>query len=118
MNETDILQSIRLAVGSRYDCRIWRNNVGAFKDERGRVVQFGLCPGSSDLIGYRSVEITPDMVGKRVAVFAAIEVKAPKGHATPAQLAFLDKVKADGAIAGIARSANDAVALINSDTML
>lgn len=118
MNETDILQTIRLAVGSRYDCRIWRNNTGAFKDERGRLVQFGLCPGSSDLIGYRSVEITPDMVGKRVAVFAALEVKTPTGKATPAQLAFLDKVKADGAIGGIVRSSDEAIALITSDTML
>jgi hypothetical protein len=36
----------------------------------------GMPPGWPDLCGWRTVEITPDMVGKRVAVFYAVEVKA------------------------------------------
>jgi hypothetical protein len=49
--------------------RLWRNNIGlAFY--QGKYVQYGLAPGSGDLIGFRSVTITPEMVGQRVAVFA------------------------------------------------
>lgn len=35
--------------------------------------------GTPDLIGFDSVEITPDMVGKRVAVFTGTELKASRG---------------------------------------
>jgi hypothetical protein len=35
--------------------RLWRNNVGALRDERGRLVTYGLCKGSSDLIGLHQV---------------------------------------------------------------
>lgn len=119
MNETDTLQAIRLKVGGRYDTRIFRNNVGALRDAQGRHVQFGLCQGSSDLIGYQSVEITPDMVGKKVAIFLAIEVKAAKGKATEPQERFIQRVREDGGLAGIARSPDDALAILRtSDNLL
>jgi hypothetical protein len=38
------------------------------------VLKYGLCLGSSDLIGWTIREITPDMVEKKVAVFTAIQV--------------------------------------------
>ena len=107
MSEQAIQQRIRLAV-SRGATRLWRNNTGRLRDERGQLVTFGLCPGSADLIGYRSVTITPDMVGQRLAVFAAVEVKAERGRPTPEQMAFLEHVAAAGGLAGIARSVEDA----------
>lgn len=107
MSEQAIQQRIRLAC-SRGRVRLWRNNTGRLRDERGQLVTFGLCPGSADLIGYRSVTITPDMVGATVAVFAAVEVKTASGRPTPEQTAFLAHVTAAGGLAGIARSVEDA----------
>ena len=107
MSEQAIQQRIRLAC-SRGPARLWRNNTGALRDQQGQLVRFGLCEGSADLIGYRSVTITPDMVGSTVAVFAAIEVKTPTGRPTPAQTAFLEHVAAAGGLAGIARSVEEA----------
>lgn len=108
MNETNIMKSIMLAP---HGCKFFRNNTGAMKDENGRLVRFGLCKGSSDLIGFRPTVITPEMVGQTVAIFAAIEVKTPTGKPTPEQLHFLERVKALGGIAGIARSPQDVLAI-------
>ena len=114
MGEQAIQQRIRLAC-SRGPVRLWRNNTGKLRDERGQLVTFGLCPGSSDLIGYRSVTITPDMVGQQLAVFAAVEVKAERGRPTPEQTAFIDHVRAAGGLAGIARSVEDAQVILGGD---
>ena len=107
--ETDIQQRIRLAVGTRSDLRLFRNNTGTLPDPRtGRPVQFGLARGSADLIGWRTITITPEMVGQRVAVFTSIEVKTTTGHLTPAQQAWMGTVRTAGGIAGVARSVRDA----------
>ncbi len=107
--ETDIQQRIRLAVGTRADLRLFRNNTGTLPDPRtGRPVQFGLARGSADLIGWRTITITPEMVGQRVAVFTSIEVKTTTGHLTPAQQAWMGTVRTAGGIAGVARSVRDA----------
>lgn len=108
--ETEIQQRIRLAVGTLPGLRLWRNNSGKLPDPRtGRWVQFGVAsPGGSDLIGYKSITITPEMVGQKVAVFAAIEIKTPTGRATPAQKHFIDHIRAAGGIAAIVRSVAEA----------
>ena len=114
-DETAIQQQIRLALGTRPDLRLFRNNTGTLPDPRtGRPVQFGLARGSADLIGLRTVTITPDMVGQQVAVFTSIEVKTPQGRATPAQQNWLHMVRRAGGIAGIARSVRDAQNLLDS----
>ena len=110
-SEQTIQQQIRLAC-SRGPVRLWRNNVGRLLDQQGRMVTFGLCPGSADLIGFHTVTITPEMVGQQLAVFAAVEVKAPKGRPTPEQTAFLEHVAAAGGLAGIARSVEEAEAIL------
>lgn len=51
MKETEVVKSIMLALGNEPDFRLWRNNVGALPDVTGRVVKYGLAPGSADLIG-------------------------------------------------------------------
>lgn len=107
-NETPIQQEIRLGVGELTNVRLFRNNTGKLQDARGRWVEFGLCVGSSDLIGWTTLEITPDMVGKKVAVFTAIEVKTAKGNPSPEQRNFISRVREAGGIAGIARSPEDA----------
>jgi hypothetical protein len=109
-DELAVQNDIRLAAG-RGDTRLFRNNTGALKDPNGRLVRYGLCKGSSDLIGYRTVTITPDMVGQQLAVFTAIEVK-DRGAPTPEQLHFIAQVKAAGGLAGVARSVADAQAIL------
>jgi hypothetical protein len=113
-SEQTIQQEIRLAC-SRGPVRLWRNNTGRLRDERGQLVTFGLCPGSADLIGYRSVTVTADMVGQTLAVFAAVEVKAERGRPTPEQTAFLEHVTAAGGLAGIARSVEEAERILGGD---
>jgi hypothetical protein len=111
MSEQRIQQEIRIAC-SNGDTRLFRNNTGTLKDANGRPVQFGLCKGSADLIGWRTVTITPDMVGTQVAVFASIEVKTATGRLRPEQQQWLDAVQSAGGIAGVARSVSDAETLL------
>ena len=107
--ETTLQQQIRLALGTRPDLRLYRNQVGSLPDPRsGRLVTFGLARGSADLIGWRTVMVTPDMVGTRLAVFISIEVKTPTGRVRPEQNAWLEAVQGAGGIAVIARSVPDA----------
>jgi hypothetical protein len=111
--EQNIQQQIRLAL-SKTGSRMFRNNSGAFKDSTGRWVRYGVAnPGGSDLIGWTPVKVTAEMVGRTLAVFTAIEVKGPKGKTSPEQTNFIDRVKIDGGIAGVARSAEDATQITN-----
>jgi hypothetical protein len=111
--ETDLQQRIRLALGTRSDLRLFRNQVGQLPDPRtGRPVQFGLARGSADLIGWRTITVTPEMVGQQLAVFTSIEVKTPTGRIRPEQHAWQRIVSAAGGIAGVARSVADAVAIV------
>lgn len=132
MSERDVQNKILLTCG-RGDARLFRNNVGVgwtgqtrrftraetvivrpgdLLIQNPRPLHAGLCEGSSDLIGWRSVEITPDMVGQRIAVFAGIEVKAERGRASEEQRRFIDAVAAAGGIAGVARSPDEAAELL------
>jgi hypothetical protein len=111
VTEQRIQQQIRIAC-STGDTRLFRNNTGTLRDQHGRPVQFGLCKGSADLIGWRTVTVTPDMVGQRIAVFLSIEVKTPTGRLRPEQQQWLDAVQAAGGIAGVARSVEDALRIV------
>jgi len=93
--------------------QVVRQDGGTFHIVNGRRVQFGLCVGSSDLIGWKSVTITPDMVGKKLAVFTALEVKTSTGRPTKEQVNFIQAVRSAGGFAGIVRSVDDAVAVCN-----
>jgi hypothetical protein len=106
-SEQQIQQHIRIAC-SNGDTRLFRNNTGTLRDANGRPVQFGLCKGSADLIGWKRVTITPEMVGQQVAVFLSIEVKTPTGRLRPEQQQWLNAVQAAGGIAGVARNVEDA----------
>jgi hypothetical protein len=111
VTEQQIQQEIRIACGTG-DTRLFRNNTGTLRDQHGRPVQFGLCKGSADLIGWRTVTVTPDMLGQRIAVFLSIEVKTPTGRLRPEQRQWLDAVQAAGGIAGVARSVEDALRIV------
>lgn len=113
MTETPISREILLALGSRRDVRLFRNNVGVATTRDGSVIRFGLAPGSSDLIGWRAITVTPDMVGKTIAVFTGVEVKTPKGAIRPNQLTWQSAVRAHGGIAEILRSKSEINSVIN-----
>ena len=107
MSEASTQQDIRLALGKHPGIRCFRNNVGAYKAPDGRVIRYGLVTGSGDLIGWKTVVITPDMVGRHIAQFMSIEVKAPKGVVRPEQVTWAENVRKAGGIAVIARSVED-----------
>ena len=112
MSEQQTQQQIRLAL-SRGPVRLWRNNTGTLLDRQGRPVKFGLCKGSSDLIGLRSVTIGPEHVGQTLAVFVAVEVKSAAGRTTAEQGAFIEQVTAMGGLAGVARTVGEAAAILD-----
>ena len=114
-SEQTIQQHIRLAC-SIGNCRLFRNNTGTLRDQHGRPVQFGLCKGSADLIGWTSRTITPEMVGQTVAIFTSIEVKSSSGRVKPEQQQWLNAVQAAGGIAGVARSVGEAMDLLSITT--
>ncbi len=99
--EHAIQNAIRLALAE--SCMIFRINVGVVKTPDGRYFDTGVPKGFSDLFGFRKSD------GK--AVF--IEVKTKTGRVSPHQLRFIDAMRANGAIAGICRSTEDALKLIN-----
>lgn len=75
-----------------------RANVGRFKMEDGRWFDTGLPKGFSDLFGVRA--------GDGRSFF--VEVKTATGRASPEQLAFIAAMQKRGAVAGVARSVQDA----------
>lgn len=118
MNEAELQQLVQIEASKR-DCILLRNNSGAFKDETGRLIRFGLGNissaysekiKSSDLIGFTLVRITPEMIGMTIPVFTAIEVKDPSWKLTngdkraQAQNNFIQWVRAHGGIAGFVNS--------------
>jgi len=114
MTETEIQNNI-LYNASQIGWRLWRNNVGVALRKDGTPVRYGLANTSkamnsnlksSDLIGIRPVLITPDMVGKTIGQFIAIEAKASNINLTKklsgrmiAQNRFLDLIKRLGGYA-------------------
>ena len=82
--------------------------------ENPRPLHAGLCKGSSDLIGWKSIIVTPEMVGKRVAVFTALEVKTPTGKISPEQAHFLNVIKLNGGIANIVKNEKEALDTVNN----
>lgn len=111
MKETDLLRHIQVAA-SKTGARLLRNNVGMLKDENGTYVRYGLGTGSSDLIGWTPVKVTPEMVGLTIAVFTAIEGKVGYAKTTTEQDQFIAAVLQAGGIAGVARSEKDALDII------
>ena len=106
MNESTIQRQIRLAL-CEAGCVNFRNNVGVadYVDRTGtrRKVTYGLCPGSSDLIGWTTIN--------GYAVFVAVEVKRPGQNMTDKQMKFINAVNSAGGIAFVATSPTHAVAM-------
>lgn len=67
-------------------------------------IRFGLAVGSGDLMGYQTVTITPEMVGRQVAVILSCEVKTEKGAIREEQFRWAAHINSVGGRAIIARS--------------
>ena len=128
--EQKAAQEARLRA-SQWKCRLLKNNSGVAYDSNGRPVFFGLGNEgnkdddgkhphqrirTSDGIGYTMVTITPEMVGKQVPIFTAIDYKKsdfikkvsyPKGTREHGQQHFFNQVIDANGIAGFAASARD-----------
>jgi hypothetical protein len=96
-SEANILNDCLVAL-SAAGCLAWRNNTGQLLDRTGRPVKYGLCVGSSDIIG-----IAFD------GGFLAIEVKMRLGQLTVQQRRFINAVIRAGGRAGVARNSDEAV---------
>lgn len=134
-SETILGKKIMLALGSIKGVRLFRNNVGwcwqgqsltIHKRQeiivnqgdvvirQARAFNAGLCKGSSDFIGFKSVIVTPEMVGKPIAVFLSSEIKTKTGKASEDQILFTNMVNKFGGIGIIVSDDNEAVELVSS----
>ncbi len=99
--ESLIQNQIRVEL-SKAGHTVFRVNVGKVRTADGRYFDTGLHKGFTDLFGFR-----PD--GR---IFF-IEVKNETGKVRPEQEKFIEQMKKRGALAGVARSVEDAMRIVN-----
>lgn len=113
--ERELQHEIRLIMGRHPTVRLFRNSVGqvSYTDDDGsrRHVRYGLCKGSSDLIGFRTLDV-PGF--GPVAQFVALELKTDRGALTREQRMFIEAVRLRGGLAGVARSVEEAIAMFET----
>lgn len=134
MKEQNVQAEIMLATGRGAQTRVFRNNTGlgwtgqkVLQVKKGmmfipcdaviilnpRPLHAGLCKGSSDLIGWHSVNITPEMIGRKIAAFVGFEVKpTAKIGPSPYQQNFINQVNQSGGISGVVHSPEMALDLL------
>lgn len=100
-SEQEIQNEIRVGL-SKAGHMVFRTNVGKVKMMDGRWFDTGLPKGHPDLYGFRSD-----------GQIFYIEVKNEKGRVRPAQEKFIEVVKQRGAKAGVARSLEEALEIVN-----
>jgi hypothetical protein len=117
-SESEIQQLIQLEA-PKLGVTLLRNNSGSFLDKSNRLVRYGLgftSPNqpfkSSDLIGWTEVLITSEMIGQRLAVFTAIEVKRQswkptKDEREAKQNNFIQWVRSRGGYAAMVNSVDE-----------
>ena len=102
------------AVRTFASVQLWRNNRGV-AEYGGHKVRYGVGPnGAADWIGYRSILVTQDLVGKMIAQFVAIEAKRPGEKPDDDQYKFLNKVRADGGCASFVTSGDQTTEVLDS----
>jgi len=99
--EASVLDRITTALQAAGGCKIMRNSCGLARHGQ-RVVRYGLERGSSDLVAI----VAP--AGR----WLCVEVKRADGRVDPAQAAWLDEMRALGAVAGVCRSPEEALCLL------
>ena len=113
ISEADVMHACRRWLEKQPMIELYRNSRGSVILDNGGRLTYGLGPnGASDLIGYRTLTITPDMVGRTIAQFVAIEAKRPGAEARDDQAEFLARIDKAGGVAGVAHSAEELQAII------
>jgi len=104
--EGALINAIRLEA-SKCGARLFRNNVGTLQTAEGRYVQYGIGGvGGADIVGWTPVTITPEHVGRTLAIFTAIEAKTGRLKPTHEQESFLQAVERAGGIARVVRESD------------
>lgn len=121
MSEAATASRVVLTAAQEFNAALWRNNVGALKNDAGTWVRYGLGNSSarlidkwkpSDYIGPTPIVIRPDHVGRIMGIFTAIETKRSGWKLLPsdkhghAQAHFMNTVANLGGIAGFAQSSD------------
>jgi hypothetical protein len=102
LSEADLMRQIMLAL-SEDGHMVFRGNVGLFYTRDGRPVKSGLPVGFSDIFGY-TLQARPFF----------LEIKTDTGRVSKEQEAFLSAMRQRGAIAGVARSVEQAVSMLKN----
>ncbi len=130
MTESDLMRLLQIRASAE-GARLFRQNVGlawagnktvfgpgTFVLGRGDVLLRKARPfragikGMSDLGGWAPVTVTPGMVGAEIARVLQVEVKAG-APVTAEQQRWIEAVRAAGGLAGIARSEDDLIRILN-----
>lgn len=111
----------------RKNVRLFRNNTGlgwvgdivkrtktVIVLQNYRPFHAGLVVGGTDLVGWTTVEITPDMVGKKIAVFTGVEGKDGTTTVKDAQKKFATNVTEAGGYCFIIRPSDFEEELTNN----
>ena len=106
VREPSISKLVQL-LATKLGARLFRNNVGLFYTKHGEPVRTGLAVGSSDYIGWHSITVTEKMIGKKLAIFLACEIKREGKNPTEKQQLFLNAVKNSGGISLVAKNEHD-----------
>jgi len=107
MNEKNRQAKCRMEA-SRNRMFLWTNTRGKFQTKDNRWIKYGIGPnGASDEIGFLEVEITQEMVGHKLPILSAIEMKIPGKDAVDNQQDFLDNMDRHNAVTGVAREPED-----------
>ncbi len=123
--EQEVDQLIILEAG-KFGNHLWRNNSGMLYNSMGTPVRFGLgndsskkneVMKSSDRIGPTPIIITREMVGRKIGVFTAVEVKSEdwKWTGTDREIAqnnFINMVLQAGGFAGFANTVDEYLKII------
>lgn len=125
MTEAERQARIMLAIGALPGVRLFRNTCGegfVGKQIKGPPdlvilshasrITFGLQVGSHDLIGWRTIVVTPDMVGRNLALFLGGEVKTAVGKLSAEQQRFHHNLLEAGGLSGIWRTPDEALKTI------
>ncbi|MBF0818726.1 VRR-NUC domain-containing protein [Streptococcus acidominimus] len=100
LSEHDVQNLIRIELAKR-NIICFRANVGKVRTADGRYFDTGLPKGFSDLFGFKSD-----------GQIFFIEVKNKTGRVRPEQAKFIERVRSFGALAGVARSVDEALEII------
>ena len=123
--ETPLLKRI-LIEATEWGARLFRNDTGQayvgrlvekYDSSDGRVVtlagakriRYGLAKGSSDLIGWRPVHVTPDMVGRTLGLIVVVEAKTKNDRLSREQRNWLEQVSEAGGEAFVVRERDDGI---------